>query len=145
MMKAVQMKVQGLGCPLGISTRQPVLSYYLQGTGHGGKHQSAFRLLAASTKEFLDNDMGDLWDSGIRKQREPFGIVYDGKELQSRQRVYWKVMVWDEEENCMGWSETSFWEMGLLEKRTGWAAGLDREKTGMRIKVTPPCLQGNFR
>lgn len=116
-MKINQMRVQGLNCPLGISTRQPLLSYCLKETGHGDKCQSAFRLLAATTRELLDNNIGDLWDSGIWRQRETFGIVYGGKKLQSRQRVYWKVMVWDEKDNCMGWSETSFWEMGLLEKK----------------------------
>ena len=33
------------------------------------QYQSAFRLLAASTKTFLEQDIGDLWDSGIQKQK----------------------------------------------------------------------------
>ncbi len=106
-----QMKVQGLCEPIGIGTRQPVFSYIVK-----ERPQGAFRLLAASARELLRQDVGDLWDSGICTKSETFGIVYEGKELASRQKVYWKVMVWDREGNPLGQSDISCWEMGLLHK-----------------------------
>lgn len=113
-MRIENMRVQGLCQPLGLGTKQPIFSYFLISDG---KHwQSAFRILVASTKELLEQEIGDLWDSGVCRQKETFGIVYQGKELQSRQRVYWRVIVWDENENCIGYSDISFWEMGLLEQ-----------------------------
>lgn len=111
-----KMRVQGLCNPVGLGTKNPVFSYYLKGTAnHGEKQwQSAYRILAASDIKLLEQDIGDLWDSGICRQKESFGIEYSGKDLQSRQKVYWKVMVWDQDDKEMGWSDISFWEMGLL-------------------------------
>lgn len=120
MMKIEELMVQGLSKPLGLSTRTPTFRYLLKSIEkhNSYQYQSAFRLLAASTKTFLEQDIGDLWDSGIQKQKETFGIVYHGKPLQSRQRVYWKVIVWDQEYNCIT-SDISFFEMGLLDQ-TDW-------------------------
>lgn len=35
-------------------------------------------------------------------------IPYKGKQLASRERVYWKVRIWDEKENVSEWSEEAF-------------------------------------
>ena len=115
-MNVEKMKVQGLCCPVGLGTKNPVLSYHIKSTGnHEEKQwQSACRILAASDPKLLEQDVGDLWDSGICRQKETFGIEYAGSKLQSGQRVYWKVMVWDQDEKEIGWSDISFWEMGLL-------------------------------
>ena len=43
------------------------------------------------------------------------------RALQSRQRYYWKVLVWDEHNQRTAWSEPAFWEMGLLA-RNEWQA-----------------------
>lgn len=118
-MKAERLRVQNLDCPIGITTKRPVFSYWLSGSRsmvESWQGQNAFRLLAASSMELLNKDCGDLWDSGIKKQKEVFGIRYDGKRLESRQRVYWKVKVWNETEVESDWSEAAFFEMGLLEK-----------------------------
>ncbi len=36
--------------------------------------------------------------------------------MKSRDRIYWQVRVWDESGNESGWSETAFFEVGLLTK-----------------------------
>lgn len=116
-MRIEQLKVQNLYNPLGIDTRYPVFSYTLtRDAGEGEQYQSAFRILAASSQELLNADSGDLWDSGICRQRETFGIVYKGKELNPREKAYWKVKVWDKDEHATEWSQTASWEMGLLRQ-----------------------------
>jgi len=119
-MKAERLRVQNLCCPIGITTEKPVFSYWISDSGkrEGNKYrrQSAFRIVAASSMELLDKNCGDLWDSGRREQKESFGIQYDGTGLVSRQRVYWKVRVWDEWGTASDWSEAAYFEMGLLEK-----------------------------
>lgn len=61
-----------------------------------------------------------MWDSGVVKGQYPFGIVYGGKALCSRQRFWWKVRAWDQEEHDLGWSELSYWETGLFTE--DWSA-----------------------
>ena len=41
-------------------------------------------------------------------------ISYNGKSLASFQQVYWRVAAWDQNGTACGWSETAFWEMGVL-------------------------------
>lgn len=119
-MKAEHLMIQNLCCPIGITTKRPIFSYWISGGRITEENrwlkQSAFRIVAASSMELLNKDCGDLWDSGVERQKETFGIQYNGKELVSGQRVYWKVRVWDENKAASDWSEAAFFEMGLLEK-----------------------------
>src|ERR1035441_5582877 len=62
------LKVEGLKCeyrvnPLGLDTAQPRLSWLLE-SPERGERQTAYQVLAATTKELLAKGSGDLWDSG---------------------------------------------------------------------------------
>lgn len=117
-MRAVDLRVQDLKEPIGISTERPMFSYVLK-ADENNRIQSAWQILAASRLDILAKDSGDLWDSGRQEGNHCFGIRYAGKELLSRQRIYWKVRVWDQDGVCGDWSDPSFWEMGLL-KSSDW-------------------------
>ena len=62
-----------------------------------------------------------LWDSGKVNSEENSFISYKGKQLQSRQCCEWNVRVWDRSGQDTGWSESAFFEMGLLH-REDWKA-----------------------
>lgn len=124
-MKIEDMRVDNLNRPMGLTSMIPVFSYRLQAeqTDDAGEHyQSAYRLLAASSGQQLEEDEGDLWDSGVVEAREPYGIVYGGKNPEARQILYWKVKVWDEKGADLGWSRTEQWEMGIFPEdwRGSW-------------------------
>ena len=101
--------------PLGIDHPQPRLSWVLESDVRGVK-QSAYRILVSTTFAGLEHEKGDLWDSGRVASDQSVGIFYAGKPLESGQRCFWKVKV--EGRKGVGeseWSESSYWEMGLLE------------------------------
>lgn len=106
--------------PLGIDVANPRLSWKLS-ADENNKSQSAFRILVATTSDSLDKNIGDLWDTEKEESNQTIDIPYSGIPLISRQRCYWKVMVWDENGNASDWSETAHWEMALLEKND-WEA-----------------------
>ncbi|MCM2370290.1 family 78 glycoside hydrolase catalytic domain [Aporhodopirellula aestuarii] len=106
--------------PLGIDHPKPRLGWELASDVRGAK-QSAYRVLVASTAEDLENNQGDLWDSGKVISSQSVGVVYAGVTLASGQRCFWKVMVWDGDGTASEWSAPSFWEMGLL-KESDWQA-----------------------
>src|SRR5579871_3144327 len=81
--------------PLGIDVLAPRLSWQLQ-SNHEGARQTAYRIFAASDPAKLADGQADLWDSGKVESDQSVQVVYGGKRPVSRQRVYWKVAVWDE-------------------------------------------------
>lgn len=116
--------VQDLKCeyrtnPLGIDVGSPRLSWCLTSSDRG-QRQTAYQVWVATRAELLAADQGDLWDSGHVKSQESIGIVYAGRPIQSGQRVWWKVRVWDKDGKPSS-SETAWWEMALLN-RGDWQA-----------------------
>ncbi|MBL8266354.1 family 78 glycoside hydrolase catalytic domain, partial [Steroidobacter sp.] len=94
---------------LGTDVQRPRLSWLLP-SGFVGA-QSAYQIRVATSREQLAKP---LWDSGKVKSASIHHIEYAGPVTQSRQRYYWQVQSWDSEGRATGWSEPSFWEMGLL-------------------------------
>jgi alpha-L-rhamnosidase len=105
--------------PLGIDVTSPRFSWQLQ-TDRRSAKQTAYRIFAASQENLLSEDKADLWDSGRQESDQSVHVIYTGKKLSSRQRVYWKVTVWDET-GAANDSETCWFELGLL-KRSEWKA-----------------------
>jgi len=106
--------------PLGIDEAAPRLTWRLEGKGRA-QRQSAYQLLVASTPEKLRKGEADLWDSGRVSGADTANIPYAGRKLESRQRCYWKVQVWDQDNRPCGWSRPAMWAMGLLD-RDQWKA-----------------------
>ena len=104
--------------PLGIDVLQPRLSWQLESNQRGAR-QTAYRILAAASEISL-SEGSVLWDSGKVALDQSVHVVYGGPELGSGQRVYWKVLVWDEA-GREAESTHAWWEMGLL-RRTDWQA-----------------------
>jgi len=105
--------------PLGLDF-PPRLSWNLCAAGRNVQ-QSAYRILVASSPEKLSQNQGDLWDSGKVASGQTIQIPYAGASLQSRQIVYWKVMLWDQNQQPTAWSAVARWEMALLQA-TDWQA-----------------------
>jgi alpha-L-rhamnosidase len=108
--------------PLGIDILQPRLSWQLQSeSAQRGARQTAYQILAASSGDFLEKDQGDLWDTGKVTSDQSVHVVYGGKPLVSRQRIWWKVRAWNEDDRPSDYSSPAWWEMGLLQ-RHDWTA-----------------------
>ena len=104
-MRTEDMRVQALKNPLGIN-ENPVFSWQLVSDKKDEKNerQTAYRILVSESEASLINETGMLWDSGVVKGSRCFGILYQGKKLHSAQKAYWKVMVWDGENQASVWS-----------------------------------------
>jgi alpha-L-rhamnosidase len=106
--------------PLGVDCQQPTLGWSLAGTGERAEIQTAYRILVSANEHVTEQDHGNVWDSGIVRSRQHFGIIYEGIPLQSRKRYHCKVQVWDQYDR-MTESESDWWEMGLLHSED-WSA-----------------------
>ncbi len=106
--------------PLGIEAAHPRLSWVVNDPARGAM-QSGYRILVASSREELDKDHGDLWDSGAVNTGDTMQVEYAGKALASAQRVVWKVKMWTPEGAQSPWSDAATWSMGLLSPKD-WTA-----------------------
>ncbi len=126
--------------PLGIDTDYPRLGWQFKMTDSliHDVRQTAYQILISSSTDNLKNDNGDLWNSGKVPTNNHIHITYDGKELNSAQRVYWKVRVWDEHERISSWSKSALWEMGLLTQAAwGNAKWIAYEKLNKADQIVP--------
>ncbi len=103
--------------PLGIDVARPRLSWILTARDQDarGLSQRAYQLVVAKTPEGLATQRATLWDSGRVESSRTNQIEYGGAALSSRQQVYWKVRVWDQDGGVSDWSEPASWSMGLLK------------------------------
>jgi len=115
--RAERLRVEYLENPLGIDERRPRLGWRIESAGRGTR-QTAYRILVATERSLLDDDNGDAWDSGTVASEQSEHVEYAGKELQSRQRYYWKVKIWNQNGEPSEWAYGS-WSMGLL-RRDEW-------------------------
>ena len=74
-----------------LATAQPRFSWNYE-TTENEVFQQNYRIIVATTTENAQNGLGDLWDSGVVPSNQMLYIPYAGKELQSRDKAYWKVI-----------------------------------------------------
>lgn len=130
--------VDGLTCnharnPLGVDSPRPRLSWKLH-SGARGQRQTAYRIVAASSIECLNQGRYDLWDTGKVESSDSVFIEYAGRPLRSRERCFWRVMAWDKDDRPSCWSETASFEMGLLD-RSDWTARWIAADAGFAIDL----------
>lgn len=99
--------------PHGIEILSPRFSWTMESRKRN-RLQSAYRILVASNRENLDNDKGDIWDSGKIGSGQSILVRYQGSKLAPATKYYWKVRVWDQEGNESDWSKPGTWQMSLL-------------------------------
>ncbi|MEI6679940.1 MAG: glycoside hydrolase family 78 protein [Mariniphaga sp.] len=114
------LRCEYLANPLGIDVARPRLSWVIE-SNRRGERQTAYQVLVASSKELLDKNKGDLWNSGKVMSDQSVLLAYNGKPLESWQQCHWKVRVWEKEERASDWSQPAAWTMGLLDSNA-WQA-----------------------
>jgi alpha-L-rhamnosidase len=130
----------GLTCeyatdPLGVDTAKPRFGWILKSDTRA-QTQSAYRIIVASNKVRLGDNVGDKWDSGKISSDQSVNIEYWGKALSSMEKCYWQVMVWDKVGRMSRWSNRASFEMGLM-KPGDWK--------GKWIGIAPPDLPAGMR
>ena len=106
--------------PLGIDSPTPRLSWIVEDPEYTrGQYQSAYEIIVAGKRTMLDQDRGDLWESGIVNSDQSVLVPYAGKVLKPNLDCYWKVRVYDMSCEPGAWSDVGRFTVGPLEK-TDW-------------------------
>jgi len=89
-----------------------ILAYSWQIPEHIEK-QNAYQILVASSKENIDRNIGDIWNSGRVGDSFHEAITHMGSKLESGIDYYWKVRVYDEANRLSAYSEPQNFQYNL--------------------------------
>jgi alpha-L-rhamnosidase len=128
----VQLLVEYADRPLGIEQSSPRFSWHSQIEG-----QIAYQIQVANTLADLREGENLMWDSQKIEFNSNINIEYKGSGLESMNRYYWHVRVWNENDAVSEWSEPSWWETAILnssEWQAEWIAGPERITSELTIE-----------
>ena len=115
-MRAINLKTEHLNNPIGIDITTPYLSWNCADS----RKQTAYEIEAES-----DGDC--FWNSGKVLTDQMNAIM--GKPAESRQKIEWKVRLWDENGSVGEWSEPAVFEIGIVDKSLFCAKWINPELT----------------
>ena len=127
--------------PVGIDVAQPRFSWKVDAKDLNIL-QIAYSIRVSTSERFSPSNI--VWQSGKIESGESVLQEYKGPPLKSAQRYYWQVKIWDNRGRVSKWSETSFWETGLLSL-SDWKAKWI-EMPGDTLRYSPaPHFRKEFR
>ncbi len=136
-LKADNLRTEYKSAPLGIDVVIPRFSWEIV-SNERNVVQSAYEVKAAKSETDLKEDKNLLWDSKKIVSGQSIQVEYAGEVLQSGERVYWQVRVYDNHNNTSNWSVITFFEMGLL-KSSDWRGTWIEPKAKESSKLSSPC------
>lgn len=73
--------------------------------------QTAYQILASSTIDNIEKDIGDMWNSGKVESGQSINVNYSGKPLAPDAVYFWKVKTWDNHGEESPFSDVSQFKM----------------------------------
>ena len=115
--------------PLGIAEPAPRLSWTLL-SDKRNQQQSAYELEVSDKLSTPQQFNGNVWAAGKVESNQHIHVVYAGLPLKPFTRYYWRVRVYDAQNNVSAWSQPAWFETAMLQA-TDWQAqwiGDDRKQ-----------------
>jgi len=76
------------------------------------KSQKAYQLLVATSRDLIDKNIGDLWNSGNVRSPKSTNIEIGGQALKPNSSYFWKVRYFDADNRLSEYSETQKFTTG---------------------------------
>ena len=109
--KPVKLQCEHLINPIGIDTPEPRFAWQLKDDRYDALQQ-AYRIIVGTDSIAVASGKGDLWDTQ-KVISDKMLISFDGQVISPFTRYYWKVIVWDKE-NEERISDIAFFETGMM-------------------------------
>ena len=122
-MKAIRLRCEYLFNPIGIDIQKPRLMW----NSEGGVRQTAYQIVT------------EQWDSG-KVESSSMLAVYPTL-LRERERVNWRIRLWDENGEPGEWSE-AFFEMGISSWQAQWITG--NYTVNKKLRYPVDCFRKSF-
>lgn len=113
-MKAIRLQCNYMQNPIGFDMNEPLLSWLTEESGQN-RCQTAFQLQVSTKSDFSEL----LYDTDKTFESESAGIAL-ALNLSPMTRYYWRVRVWNNEDEVGKWSDIAFFETARMD--LPWAA-----------------------
>ncbi len=120
--------------PAGIDVTQPRFSWIVEATGRSVM-QTALSVQVSTDERFSKS--GIVWESGKIESDRSVLVQYGGAPVRSSVRYYWRVKVWDNKKRESQWSETAWFETGLLTTAEWKAKWIELPGDTLRYSPSP--------
>jgi hypothetical protein len=67
--------------------------------------QKGYQILVASSKKNIDNNLGDVWNSGQVRSNVSSNKKQKENPLNANSKYFWKVRIWDQDNRLSDYSE----------------------------------------
>ncbi|HSO85100.1 MAG TPA: family 78 glycoside hydrolase catalytic domain, partial [Draconibacterium sp.] len=74
--------------------------------------QKAYQILVSSSKENIDKNIGDIWNSGVVRSSKSVDIEYGAEPLKPNSSYFWKVRIFDQDNRLSEYSEPQQFQTG---------------------------------
>jgi alpha-L-rhamnosidase len=99
--------------PLGIDTNRPGLSWTLTSEKRN-QIQTAYEIIVSDNLKDITSAKGNFWTTGKITSSQSLNIEYEGKTLSPFNRYYWRVKVYDTNDEGSEWSPINSFETSML-------------------------------
>ena len=93
--------------------------------------QKGYQVLVASSQKRIDQNIGDVWDSGQVRGGQSANVEHEGRPLEPDTTYHWKVRIWDQDNRLSDYS-------GVQSFKTGGFTGTISTKNAFQIEKIAP-------
>ncbi len=102
-----------------ITERKPQFGWIVNSDKQGDM-QKSYHIMVASSRELLNADRPDMWNSGKVKSAQSINVIYAGKPLTSNVSYFWKVKTYNKKSEASSWSEIQQFNTGEFDRAKKW-------------------------
>jgi len=124
--KIVQPTCEQSSSPIGIATNAPHFSWQLSSEKRNVQ-QTGYQILVATSKDNLNKNVGDVWNSGKVESDQSLHVTFKGSALQPDKYYYWKVKTFTNDGESE-WSNPAFFTVAYLNKNDWKATWIGYDK-----------------
>ncbi|MEH6405790.1 MAG: family 78 glycoside hydrolase catalytic domain [Leeuwenhoekiella sp.] len=145
MAQAIQVKetlLENRTNPTGIDVLHPQFTWILEASNRNVT-QSAYQIQVSENKANFDKNL--LWDSKKIKSSQSVRVLYEGPDLASAKKYYWRVKVWNQDNKDSKYSDVGMWQMGLLKPADWKAKWIEAEYVEDSVHRASPMFRNDFK
>jgi len=100
--------------PLGIDTKTPRFSWILK-TSERNQFQLAYELIVSDNLKDVQQGKGNVWSTGKITSPQNIQIEFSGDPLKSFTKYYWRIKVYNQNDEASEWSDINWFETAMLD------------------------------